>query len=199
MQAEEKTISCVFIGDAAVGKTRMVTTAAKKEQQPDEGEQRERMFLSYHTTMEVDGAPAQVELCDTQADMDHQEQRKRLCKMADLIFLCYSTVSPQSLEHVVQKWALEVRELNKPMILLGNKTDLRDNEEIVARLKAKGMQCVTRQQGQEAAEQVGALCFFELSCLEPDPLAAVFKEGLLLVFGPQKTKKRGKTNNCQLM
>jgi GTPase SAR1 family protein len=110
-----------------------------------------------------------------------------------------SVVSPQSLENVVKVWWPLVKELGKPAILLGNKTDMRDNEEIVARLKAKGLACVTRAQGQATAEQIGALCFFEISCAEKDPLGAVFKEGLLLVFGPQKKKVKNKPTNCVLM
>ncbi len=88
MQAEERRISCVFVGDAAVGKTRMVRAAVSKDNAEQE-EDAERMFYTYHTTMEVDGAPTRVELCDTQADADHQDQRKRCCQVADLIFVCY--------------------------------------------------------------------------------------------------------------
>ena len=88
MQAEERRISCVFVGDAAVGKTRMVMAAVRKEHKAEE-EEAERMFYTYHTTMEVDGAPTRVELCDTQADADHQDQRKRCCQVADLIFVCF--------------------------------------------------------------------------------------------------------------
>ena len=108
-------------------------------------------------------------------------------------------VSPQSLENVTKVWWPLVKELGKPAILLGNKTDMRENEEIVARLKAKGLACVTREQGQAAAEQMGALCFFEISCAEEDPLGKVFKEGLLLVFGPQKKRKPNKPTNCSVM
>ncbi len=56
----ERTIRCCFLGDAAVGKTRMILASAKKS-----GSE-EQMFFTYATTMEIDGAQARVELCDTQ-------------------------------------------------------------------------------------------------------------------------------------
>jgi hypothetical protein len=58
----ERTIRCCFLGDAAVGKTRMILASAKK------GGGEEQMFFTYSTTMDIDGAPAKVELCDTQVD-----------------------------------------------------------------------------------------------------------------------------------
>ncbi len=64
--------------------------------------------------------------------------------MSDLIFLCYSVVSPSSLDSVITKWAPAIRALNKPIILLGNKTDMRTNEELVARLQSKNLKPVTK-------------------------------------------------------
>lgn len=54
------TIRCCFLGDAAVGKTLLILTSVKKE-----GGQ-EPMFFHHATTMDIDGVPTRVELCDTQ-------------------------------------------------------------------------------------------------------------------------------------
>ncbi len=132
--APERTIRCCFLGDGAVGKTRMILTSVKNSVGGEE-----QMFFTYATTMEVDGSIARVELCDTQDGAEWQEQRQRVCAMSDLIFLCYSVVSPTSLESVISKWGPSIKTLNKPVILLGNKTDMRNNEELVARLQAKNL------------------------------------------------------------
>ena len=81
-------------------------------------------------------------------------------------------------------------------------SDASDNAN-VRRLRDKGMNPVTREQGQQASEAIGALAFYEISCEEEgDPLDKVFREVLELVFGTPKPKpngrrgRSGKNENC---
>jgi Ras-related C3 botulinum toxin substrate 1 len=54
--------------------------------------------------------------------------------MTDVFLVCYSVVSPTSFENVQAKWIPELRHHapNAPVILVGTKTDLRDDPVIVS-------------------------------------------------------------------
>lgn len=184
-----KQINVCLVGDGATGKTKMILCTIKK-QLADVGNQ---MYHTHETEVEVDGALCRINLADTQDGKDHKEHRERACKAADVIFLCYSCIQPDSLKSAKTKWMEELGKLSKPIILIGTKIDMRENEELVSRLKAKNMCPITTKEGQLAAQEIGALGFFEISCKsEEDPLDRVFHEGLLLVFGPPKTKDKDK-------
>lgn len=128
-----------------------------------------------------------------------------------MIFVVYSVISPTSFANV-PVWAAELaRECpGKPLILLGNKTDQRDDAELRGRLAAKGLEPVKLVEGQRAAESMGALAFYETSCnpgATSDPLERVFREGVQLVFGngnaaaaaAGRRKKGARAQNCVLM
>lgn len=61
----ERTIRSVFVGDNAVGKTSIVLMAARRRR--DDADATQQMFVSYSTTLPIDGVSVGVELCDTQA------------------------------------------------------------------------------------------------------------------------------------
>ena len=185
----QRTINVCFVGDGATGKTKMILQTIKK-QLHDVSNQ---MYHSHETQVEVDGAMCKIHLADTQADKETAELRERACKAADVIFLCYSCIQPESMKNAKTKWMEELGKLSKPIILIGTKIDMRDDEELMTRLKAKNLIPITSEEGQKAAQEIGALGFFEISCeSESDPLDRVFREGLLLVFGPPKTKTKEK-------
>ena len=198
-----RSLSLVFVGPAAVGKMRLVLQSVGKALSDGDTQQ---MFVASEKILPVDGVDTRVMLCDTQDGADYAEQRDRVCKIADVIFLCYSVIQPQTLDQVQTVWASALAKYNRPIILLGTKTDMRDNAELRERLSRKQLVPVTREQGQKVAQQMGALSFYEVSCEEhQDPLASVFTEVLELVFGTPKPgqqrdkKKKVRNENCAVM
>lgn len=195
---ETPKITLAFIGSPATGKTRMVLQSVGKTDVDSPA-----MFVRVEKHIVVDESPAICILCDTQDGNDYKDLRERVCRVADVIFLCFSVIQPQTLEMVESRWKSELAPLNKPIILIGTKTDQRENEELCERLRAKHLTPVTREQGQRVSETIGALAFYEISCEETDPLDAVFKEALNLVFGAPKSAGKGKmgkrkNENCLL-
>lgn len=86
--------------------------------------------------------------------------------------ICFSVVDPLSLKEVPGIVAEIQRHCPiAPYILagryfglisfLGTKIDLRDNDEVIAKLEAKGIKVITPQMGEATAAEIGALSYHE--------------------------------------
>lgn len=73
----------------------------------------------------------QVELAlwDTAGQEDYDRLRPLSYPDTDVILMCFSVDSPDSLENIPEKWTPEVKHFcpNVPIILVGNKKDLRND------------------------------------------------------------------------
>ncbi|XP_010780648.1 transforming protein RhoA-like, partial [Notothenia coriiceps] len=74
----------------------------------------------------------QVELAlwDTAGQEDYDRLRPLSYPDTDVILMCFSVDSPDSLENIPEKWTPEVKHFcpNVPIILVGNKKDLRNDD-----------------------------------------------------------------------
>jgi len=74
---------------------------------------------------------SQVELAlwDTAGQEDYDRLRPLSYPDTDVILMCFSVDSPDSLENIPEKWTPEVKHFcpNVPIILVGNKKDLRND------------------------------------------------------------------------
>ena len=76
-------------------------------------------------------------------DTAGQEEYARLRQLsypdADVFILCFSIVSPDSLDNIQQKWVPELSHFAEgvPKLLVGCKTDLRTDEDLIAKLAAQ--------------------------------------------------------------
>lgn len=87
------------------------------------------VFDYYSTVIEVEGKKVALDLWDTAGQEDYDRLRPLSYGGADVVIICYSIDNPKSLINVIDKWVPEVRYFCKevPVILVGNKTDLRDS------------------------------------------------------------------------
>ena len=69
----------------------------------------------------------ELALWDTAGQEDYDRLRPLSYPDTDVILICFSIDSPDSLQNVVEKWTPEVRHFcpKVPVILVGNKRDLR--------------------------------------------------------------------------
>lgn len=65
-----------------------------------------------------------------------------------------------------------------PMILVGLKEDLRDDDGIIERLAAKSQKPITMEQGKAMAKGIGAVKYMECSALTQKGLKQVFDEAI---------------------
>lgn len=123
MSAIEKKV--VIVGDGASGKTCLLHVFFEdiypQVYVPT-------VFDSFSTVIDVDGKSVKLALWDTAGQDDYDRLRPLSYPNSNVVIVCYSIDTPGSLINVIDKWVPEVRYFCKdvPVILVGNKKDLRD-------------------------------------------------------------------------
>ncbi|KAI6230882.1 hypothetical protein M3Y99_01016600 [Aphelenchoides fujianensis] len=138
----------VLIGDGGCGKTCLVMTF--KSGVFPLGKYIPTIFEAYAVASSLASA--------TTRDKEGYERLRALSYgNADCVLLCFAVDSADSLENA-KKWAREVRNFRPtvPIVLVANKTDLRDD----ATLQPPAIPTV---RGEEVAQQVGARAYVECS------------------------------------
>ena len=189
-------IKCVVVGDGAVGKTCLLisyTTNAFP------GEYIPTVFDNYSANVMVDGKIINLGLWDTAGQEDYDRLRPLSYPQTDVFLICFSIVSPASFENVRAKWHPEVTHHcpNTPMVLVGTKSDLREDRDTIVKLKEKGHSPITYPQGLQLCKDLKLSIFLECSALNQKGLKTVFDEAIRLVLNPKPVTKKSK--GCSML
>ncbi|XP_059389707.1 rho-related GTP-binding protein RhoG-like [Carassius carassius] len=188
-------IKCVVVGDGAVGKTCLLisftTNAFPKEYIPT-------VFDNYSSQLTVDSKVVSLNLWDTAGQEEYDRLRTLSYPQTNVFIICFCIVNPSSYENVKLKWYPEVSEHcpNVPILLVGTKKDLRDDPEVLKKLKEKNLSVVSQQQGVALARQIQASKYMECSALNQDGVKEVFTEAVHVFLNP---KSRAPKKSCVLL
>uniref|UniRef100_H2Z2I6 Uncharacterized protein n=1 Tax=Ciona savignyi TaxID=51511 RepID=H2Z2I6_CIOSA len=185
----------VIVGDGACGKTCLLIVFSK-DQFPEVYVP--TVFENYVADIEVDSKQVELALWDTAGQEDYDRLRPLSYPDTDVILMCFSIDSPDSLENIPEKWTPEVRHFcpSVPIILVGNKKDLR-NDTTTTKELAKMKQCpVSNEDGVAMADKIGAYGYMECSARTKEGVREVFE---LATKAALQTKKRKKKSGCEVL
>lgn len=178
----------VIIGDGACGKTSLLSVFTlgyfPTHYVPT-------VFENYVTDCRVDGKSVQLALWDTAGQEDYERLRPLAYHKSHVILIGFSVDSPDSLENVRHKWIEEARERcpDVPIILVGLKTDLRQDPIAMEEMRKKSQKFIAAKEGEQMAQLCGARKYLECSSLTGEGVDDVFEaatRAALLTNGKQQ-------------
>uniref|UniRef100_A0A3P9P636 Rho-related GTP-binding protein RhoC-like n=1 Tax=Poecilia reticulata TaxID=8081 RepID=A0A3P9P636_POERE len=178
----------VIVGDGACGKTCLLIVFCK-DQFPEVYVP--TVFENYIADIEIDGRQVELALWDTAGQEDYDRLRPLSYPDTDVILMCYSIDNQDSLENISEKWTPEVKHFcpNVPIILVGNKKDLRSNEKALKDLTKMKQEPVKTEDGKSMATRINAFYFLECSAKTKDGVREVFNIATAAALQALETRK----------
>ncbi len=191
-----KGLKCVVVGDAGVGKTCLLishTTNAFP------GDYLPNVCDNYSILIMVDDKPVNLDLWDTAEQEEFDRLRPYVSyPQTDVFLICFSIISPVSFDNVKSRWWPEIQHHapNVPLVLVGTKSDLRDDQEALCSLEAKGLSLVPPAECEAIKTEIGAQSYYECSALTQDGLKDVFDGA---AKAARNTKPNVKKTSCVVL
>jgi len=172
-------VKLVVVGDGAVGKTSLLISYATGEFPT---EYLPTVFENYTAQMKREHEVILLHLWDTAGQEDYDRLRPLSYPGADVLLLCFSTISQASYDAIKEKWAPEVQHYvaNIPHILVGTKVDLREAK--APDPNSGKYEPITPEQGKTMADEIGAVKYMEVSSKTGKGVAEVFNHAVDLVL-----------------
>ncbi|KAG5895126.1 hypothetical protein JTB14_008562 [Gonioctena quinquepunctata] len=186
----------VTVGDGDCGKTCLLTTYAYNEFPETHVP---TVFDTYSKEIRIEGEEITLALWDTAGEEDYDRLRPLSYPRTSVVLICFAIDYPDSLANVRQKWWPEVEHFlpHVPVLLVGNKLDLRSDPGIVESLRRKKSRPVSRQEGERVARKIGAVRYMECSAKYLLGVKSIFEEAIRVALAP--TKDRGLSRYCNML
>ncbi|OJD20793.1 hypothetical protein ACJ73_07869 [Blastomyces percursus] len=153
----------------------------------------------------VDGIHMELSLWDTAGQEEFDRLRSLSYDDTQVIMLCFSVDSKDSLENVETKWLAEIAEhcAGAKIVLVALKCDLReeadekdgDNSES----QPAGKPIVKYNQGLEVAKKVGALRYLECSAMRNRGVNEAFTEAARVALSVKPSKSSDSAGKCIIL
>lgn len=173
-------IKLVVVGDGAVGKTCLLVVYVKndfpKEYVPT-------VFDNYTAKVTIGEKVQNVQIWDTAGQEELENIRTLSYAGTSVFLLCFSIADPSTFANITSVWIPEIKnhDPNPTILLVGTKSDLRDNENTLANLTAKGEKPLTEADGKAKAQEIGAIGYVECSAMLNQNVKAVFDTAITYV------------------
>jgi len=195
MTEDSNSIKCVAVGDGTVGKTCLLITYSTntfpQQYVPT-------VFDNYAVDISIKEKSYTLALFDTAGQESFDKLRPVAYPQTDIFLVCFSVVLPSSLSNVQRLWINEIQRYcpKTPFILVGTKTDLRNDPQEIEKLAKKKQKPITTEEGEKVAKQLKAFRYVECSSLTQHGVKDVFDEAILAVLNRKPKKKK---NGCQIL
>ena len=175
----------VVVGDGECGKTCLLIVFSRDEF-PDLYVP--TVFETYVADIEVDGTPVELALWDTAGQEDYDRLRPLSYPDTDVILITFAINNPDSYENILEKWLPEVNHFcpNIPVVLVGNKKDLRSDPDTLEELEKRKLKPVTTEQGKAMAERVKAVAYLECSAKTREGVREIFETAARASLRPSR-------------
>ncbi|KAM9954606.1 hypothetical protein ACTFIW_003206 [Dictyostelium discoideum] len=190
---EENKIKVVFVGDK-VGKTSLLYTKSRGT-----FETYNPTLFEDHIKINKDGKEYNLDCCDISSGAeDYSRLRPLLYPNTNVFFICFSISSRDSFNKCTM-WAKDITEYcpDVPMILVGTKIDLRDDND------SNKSDFVKYEEGIKMKDKINASAYMECSSLLNkgvndlfDTIAIFSDNRIQSNFNNTKNKKNNKENKC---
>ena len=184
----------VVVGDGACGKTCLFYVFCT-----DEFPLFDNPTLNEVRRVAVDGKLVDLALWETKGEEIYDRARPLAFPGTDVILMCFSIDNPDSLKNVTEKWTPEVRHFcpNVPIILVGSKKDLRNDEHVKKELSNLKQEPVKSEEGYLVCEMISAYAYMECSAKTKEGVRELFETAARAAIN---TKKRsGSKRKCKLL
>lgn len=197
-------IKLVVTGDGAVGKTSMLITYTDNS---FPSHYIPTVFENYVANVNIDERTVSLGLWDTAGPEDYDRLRPLSYPGTDVFLTLFSVVDEKSYHNVKTKWMPEIRHRcpDTPMILVGSKIDLRDNNKLMDQMNVQNRRVLQYDDGLLMAEEAGYVDYVECSALTQAGLRNVFDVAMRCVlYGgvsrkPKSMIKQKKRGECVVM
>ena len=138
----------------------------------------------------------ELSLQDTAGQEDYERLKPLSYLETNVILMCFSINSPNSLQNATNRWIPEVKHFcpNVPIILVGNKKDLRNDECTKRELMKMNQEPVRPEEGRSMAEKINAFAYLECSAKTMEGVPEVLETATRAALHIEKNKEV-----CQLL
>ena len=160
------------------------------------------VFLPTVADIEVNGKTVQLELTDVKGQENYKKLLQWSFSETDVVLLCFSIDNPESLESIAERWTREVRQFcpDVPIILVGNKKDLRNDENIKRELANMKQKLVKYEEGAAVCKEINGYAYVECSAKTKEGVREVFETAAKAALETQnreeETKKNRENKRC---
>ena len=185
----------VVVGDGECGKTCLLIVFSRDEfpevYVPT-------VFETYVADIVVDGITVELALWDTAGQEDYDRLRPLSYPDTDVILICFSVDNPDSFENISEKWLPEIVHFcpTVPIVLVGNKKDLRNDPDVHNELAKRRLKPVTQEEGHIMASRIKAFTYLECSAKTREGVRQIFDTAARASL--QKSKETT-YRRCQLL
>lgn len=192
-----KHIKCNVVGNSNRDNARLLVTHTT-DVFPDEYVP--PVFDDYSANINFEDQVIHLVLCQTPFYEDYKKLRPLSYPQTDVFIICFSLVSPKSLQDVEDDWVPDLKKHcpGVPYILVGLRSGLRDEfHQHEEEYKAKGWEPIQREKGEEMKEKIGAQCYIECDAKKNINVKEVFESAVRAALHKpsdegKKKKKKGK-------